>query len=693
MTSSQPNGPSQPRNSIAANIKNAVRRLAIRKTPQENSQLSKRIIGFVILWYLVIAVGFVYSNISSCHEIEEGDAFRMIEKMLKMHVKYKELNEGLGERIVMNTIYTLDPDKYYFYQSDVDELKKNCAGAYKAIGEKRLDFFYTCFNRYVTRNQETQTLVEELLKQKYDFTVDETIVVDREKIEYAKDAKEMRERWRKYIKLRLLNYVSSGLSVQEAKEKLAKNFRRQFDKLKELRSNKGKQLQIFLGAFATSLDPHTNYLSPEDEEDFNISLRLKLEGIGVRLKSENGFVTIESIVPGGAADKLPPKMKLKPYDKIIAVAQNSDDPEDVVDMDLRDVVKKIRGPKGTIVRLTILRTLGDNKTLRMVVPIVREEIRLEDSAAESTIYSPPGTGRAFGYIKLPSFYKDNEGQRSSSSDVRQMLLGLRNKNISALVLDLRGNPGGLLDEAVKIAGFFIKEGPILLSIDSTFPFPGATNDPDPEILYEGPLVILIDRFSASASEILAGAIKDYERGLIIGSSNTYGKGTIQSYDELPSKKGALKITVALFYQPSGTSNQLNGIKPDIVVPDLSSAWDISESKNRYPLTWERLKPRDFTRFHLVAPACVARLTELSQARIRSDAKYAALIRKINAYREQLLNKSISLKMESKTEKERQKELEKEFINDIRKKTIDLENDLFLKEAFRIALDYVSCLGR
>lgn len=644
--------------------------------------------------YLVLIATFAI--ILSCFKNSEGlkksDVPALVNQFLSMHVQYHSLNDELSERVLDNFIISLDYGKYYFYKKDIDQFSKYRHKIDDYVQNNQFGFIDDIYSVYKKRFLESNKLVNELIKSKFDFTVDEKIVVDRDKVGYAETKADMRERWRKNIKLQLLNYLSSGQSLAEAKKKLAKKYNLLNKRIEEI--DEEKLLDRFMNAFSMSLDPHSNYLTQEENEDFSISMKLKLEGIGVRLKSEDGFVIVESIITGGAADKLPEKLKLKPGDKIIAVAQADGEPADVVDMDLRDVVKKIRGTKGTEVRLTVLRKAGEGgKPVRMVVPIIREEISLKDSAAESQIlFINNDTHRKVGYIKLPSFYYDKERSKSSSGDVREILMKLKAEKVTGIILDLRGNPGGLLNEAIDIAGFFIAGGPVLQIVDSRNQ-PHVVNDNDESIVYDGPMVVLIDKFSASAAEILAGAIKDYNRGLIIGPDSTFGKGTVQSYNELPFKKGAIKITISLFYQPDGTSNQLTGIAPDIKVPDLSSIWDIGESKNRYPLKWKKIPAADHINFHLVNQGMVAQLAGQSSARINANEKYRKLIEKIKKYKEQINSKTISLKEESSLEKQKQKELEKTFNKDSGKKLIDLENDPFLGEAFKISGDYINMVGK
>lgn len=640
----------------------------------------------------ILTLAIILSCFKNSEGLKKTDIPSLVNHFLAMHVQYHSLNDELSERILDNLIMSLDYGKYYFYKKDIEGFKKYRTTIDDAILNNRFEFIDDIYSVYKKRFKESNQLINELMKGKFDFSVDEKIIVDRDKTEYAETKQEMRERWRKNLKLQLLNYLSSDQNVAEAKKKLLKKYDLVTRRVDEIDDE--KLLDRFMNAFSMALDPHSNYLTQEENEDFSISMKLKLEGIGVRLKSDDGFVIVESIITGGAADKLPEKIKLKPGDKIIAVSQGDGEATDVVDMDLRDVVKQIRGKKGTEVRLTILRESGESsKPIRLMVPIVREEISLKDSAAESEIfYINNDKNRKTGYIKLPSFYYDKERGKSSSGDVREILLKLKAENVKGIVLDLRGNPGGLLNEAIDIAGFFIESGPVLQIVDGRNK-PHVVFDNDESIVYAGPLVVLVDKFSASAAEILAGAIKDYHRGLIIGPDNTFGKGTVQSYNELPQKKGAIKITISLFYQPDGASNQLTGIVPDIKVPDLTSIWDIGENKNRFPLKWKKIEGAEHKNFLMVTQGMVAKLAAQSAARVGGNEEFRKLSEKIRKYREQINSKAISLKEESAIEKQKQKELEKTFSKEDGKKLIDLEKDLFLKEASSIAGDYLGMVTK
>jgi carboxyl-terminal processing protease len=643
---------------------------------------------FIPLLTLVI----IFSCFKKSEGLRQTDMQFLVNQVLSIHAQFNTIDDSISKRIYNSYVESLDYGKYYFYQSDIKQFSKYellfddfiAANDYRAVFE--------IFALYKERTDESMVIFAELMEESYDFTKDESILVDREKVPYAADRNDMKERWRKNIKLQLLNYVSSGKSVKEGKQKLEKKYRLMKKRIDEI--DEERLLGMFMNSIAAALDPHTNYLSSEEHQDFKISMELKLEGIGVRLRSEDGFVMVESIIAGGAADKLPEALKLKPNDKIVAVAQNKGEAVDVIDMELRDVVKLIRGKKGTEVNLTVLREVGkSDKPSRMIIPIIREQIALQDSDAESHIETMKKGDKAYkiGYIKLPSFYEDPDSGKSSFSDVKDLLGKLTDEKVNVVVLDLRGNPGGLLTEAVDIAGLFIEQGPVLQLVRKNTP-PRIYYDNDPEIYYKGPLVVLIDTFSASASEILAGAIKDYKRGIIIGSGNTFGKGTVQSYNVLQNNLGAIKITTHIFYQPGGTSNQLSGISPDLNVPDLTAIWEMSESETKYPLKWEKIESAEFQKYKYVSEPVIKNLSRLSESRTNKG-EYAELRKKIVNYKTKLKNKTISLKEESDKSREEEKALEEKIKNGREKEGIDLKNDLFLREAFNIGTDYYDMMGR
>jgi len=654
----------------------------------------KRIVTFVTITILL------FGCIKKTSGLKQKDIEPLTSIFLSRHIIYNQFTDEISERTLNNLINYLDPWKYYFYKSDIDSFMIHKKNIDDYVNANNYSFIFQIQKIYRSRFQENLVFFDELIKVNYDFEKDESIIIDSDKIEFSTTKEEMKERWRKNIKLQLLNQLSSENDITKAKEKVKKKYQLLKKRIDEIDNE--KMLAIFLNSFTTALDPHSNYLTQEEHEDFQISTNLKLEGIGVLLRSEDGFISVESIIPGGPAAKLPKELQLKPNDKIVAVAQANEEPVDVIDMALRDVVNIIRGKKGTIVKLTILRQSENSKQQRLIIPISREEIKLEDKAAKSEIFPVKKDNKEIkiGYIQLPSFYMDfdavnmnDPNAKRSSRDIIVQINKLKGKGIDGMVIDLRGNPGGALTEAVNIAGMFIDEGPIVQILV------GKNNvdvmeDKDPGVYFDGPIVILVDKFSASASEIFAGAIKDYKRGIVIGPNSTFGKGTVQTYNILPGKNGAMKITTALFYQPAGSSNQGNGIVPDLTIPDISSAWDLGENKLRYPLKWEKINKAKYTTYNkYLNDNIISNLKKLSLNRIESSKEFSELIKKVKNLSAKRKEKAISLKEQAKFETQEMKDFEKkERQSREDKKVIDLEHDLFLKEAFNVTTDYIKMLN-
>ncbi len=646
----------------------------------------------------IMTLLLVFSCTKKSQGLKEDDVRSVIGEFLYMHVNKNQLSDELSEKTLDNYIKALDPGKYYFYKSDIDTFNKHKYLFDDYISSSNYEPIFQIYNTFLERYNESFILSLKLLDVKHDFSIDEDITIDREKTAYAVDKKEMEERWRKRVKLQILNYITIGKDIKYAQKYLKKKYTWFHNKVKK--ANKDDILARFVNAFAASLDPHSSYLSMEETEDFKISMELKLEGIGARLRQQDGFTTVESIIKGGPADMLPEKLQLKPNDKIIAVAQDDEEAEDVIELELSEVVKKIRGKKGTRVILTILRDTPSSKTPeRKIIPIIRDRINLEDSAAKLEIkeFNHHSRKAKIAYINLPSFYLNEERTTSSSSDMMNFVNKSIEEKVDGMIVDLRGNPGGLLNESVNIAGLFLGERPVV-QIKAPNHFAQTLSFSESMIgndyrKYNGPLVILVDGFSASASEILAGAVKDYQRGIVIGPTNTFGKGTVQSYNELPY--GSMKVTTHLFYQPGGTSNQLNGISPHIVVPSLTSIWDIGEDKLPDPLKWEpigsQLRSRDTSQ---VNTYILSRLRTLSTSRLSKDSEYLELRRKIQKYKEQLSQKTMSLKKEADNVRKNQEKLNDE-VRDSGEQDgkVDLKKDLFLREAFKITADYIEIVNK
>ncbi|NJC87512.1 MAG: PDZ domain-containing protein [Desulfuromonas sp.] len=458
-----------------------------------------------------------------------------------------------------------------------------------------------------------EAMVREILSQPFDFDIAEDYETDPEKLVFCRTDSELRERWRKDLKYRVLSrYLllaedegfkapsaipkSKRVAIEQlAREKVLKQHNDYFARLHQ--ETVQDQYDRYLNAFARAFDPHTSYMPPQSKEDFDISMRGSLEGIGATLRDDEGYIKVVKVVPGSAADR---QGELQAEDIILSVAQGKGEPVDVSDMRLRDVVALIRGKKGSEVRLTVKR--AGHKP--MVIPIVRDVVVIEESFVKSTVIDDPAGGRRYGYIRIPSFYRDFEesragsGGRNSTNDVRAALTSLKRQGIAGLVLDLRNNGGGALTDAVGVAGLFIDRGPIV-QVRSSGGSTKVLDDQDATVEYSGPMIVLVNQFSASASEIVAGALQDYGRAVIVGGEHTHGKGTVQvimDLDEALTLRnmsryqplGALRLTTQKFYRISGESTQYRGVVPDIVLPDRQQNSKFGERYLDFSLPWDTI---------------------------------------------------------------------------------------------------------
>jgi carboxyl-terminal processing protease len=640
----------------------------------------------------------------------------------KDHLSRHPLDNQISERTLKTFLKSLDPMKVYFYQSDVDAFMQRQNDLDDMVKRGDISFAYTVFRTFLERIDEKLKLVDEFLATQHDFTIDEEMVTDRDTTQYATTPIEMREKWRKRIKYDLLVLKAEAKSPSSKGDAKAKgedepkeyNHQEAVDKLSRRYHNFAKRmrqtdndelLEMFLTAMTTSYDPHTNYMSPSTLENFDIQMRLNLEGIGAELQSEDGYTIIKKIVPGGAAEK---QGQLKAEDKIVGVGQDSSGSvEDVMDMKLTDVVKMIRGKRGTIVRLKVI-SPGNSKP--KMIAITRETIQLKDKEAQAKVFElgqkPTGQPFKLGVIKLPSFYMDMSGARlgiteykSTTRDVRRILEQFNQQGVDSLILDLRYNGGGSLQEAISLTGLFIDQGPVVQVKDADSQVQ-AYNDPEAGAVWKRPMVVVINKFSASASEILAGAIQDYHRGLIIGDRATHGKGTVQTLMELgpqlfrlpnSPQLGALKITMSQFYRPDGDSTQKRGVVSDIELPSLTTYLDVGEADLDYPVEFDRIAPLQFAKTNLVDKALRDRLRYLSEQRRINSKDFERVQRNINRYLEQKERKSVTLnekkfleeREEINADKEEQKQLE-----EMSDSADTIKRDYYLDEAMALTLDYV-----
>jgi carboxyl-terminal processing protease len=549
---------------------------------------------------------------------------------LTQHLNQKKLTPELEDRSINQFIKTLDPSKLYLKEADVKQIKDSFKGAFEKFRAKDCSAIEGAQKIYSTRVKEALDFAKKILGADFKFKEDTTLVIDPQKRAWAKDDTELHDLQSRYIQFQISNYLAGDMKLPEAKKQLVHRYEVLEKNVREYK--KTDTLANYLDAFATSLDPHSDFMSKDLLEEFEIQMRLSLEGIGATLSSQDGYTVIENLVPGGAAAK---SELLVPKDKIIAVGQGEKgNLEQVIDMPLRDVVKQIRGKKGTKVRLSILRQ--GKTTERLMVTLIRDKIDLKDEAAKIS-YVDKKVGEKnlkIGIINLPSFYADPEnGSRSCSADVKKLVEEAKVNKVDGLVLDLSKNGGGVLGEAVRIAGLFIRKGNIVETEDAAQKVEPLA-DLDSTINYSGPLVVLTSRLSASASEIVAGALKDYKRAVIIGSDRTFGKGTVQAVMKLREDLGAIKVTTGMFFTPSGESTQEKGVASDIKIPSPFMGKEFSEEALDYALhkraitnfiSPEANDLKSEAHFSVISDDLIAKLRKTSEARVKDDKEFAKIV--------------------------------------------------------------------
>ncbi|MBC7420117.1 MAG: PDZ domain-containing protein [Bdellovibrio sp.] len=504
---------------------------------------------------------------------------------LQNHLVFKQKDSNLEGRVIEQYIKRQDPSKIYLLEEDIAKTKTIMKSVFEDIAKKDCKFTTEIQALLVKRVEERTVFVKKYLGKDFKFNKETEFVYDPDHKKNPKNADEANEFLKKYVQFQVANYLATDIKLDEAKERVVKNYERNLKRIKDTKSD--ELIANYLNSFALSLDPHSSFFSKDYYEDFTIDMSLSLEGIGATLSQQDGFTTIEALVPGGAAAK---SRNLEPQDKIVAVSKKDNKMENVIDMDLKDVVKLIRGPKGTKVKLSILRKEGEGNK-KFDVELVREKVSLEDNAV-SIYYQDKeinGAKKKIGIINFPSFYADSKrGGRSSAADMKKVIAQAREKKVDGLVLDLSNNGGGSLEDAVKIGGLFIKTGNIVKQSSRAEGKEIPLADTDDKVDWNGPLVILISRISASASEIVSGAMKDYNRAVVVGADHTYGKGSVQTVLPVPGELGALKVTIGMFFTPGGFSTQHRGVESDVIIPSPYSVDDIGEKSMDYSLPPKKL---------------------------------------------------------------------------------------------------------
>lgn len=634
----------------------------------------------------------------------------LVTLLSRYHYKQFEIDDSLSEKIFNRYLKVLDNGKNYFLKSDIDNLALYKYKLDDNLIDGNLDFYFKAFNLYRQRFNERLHFIDLLLNSEFDYTTDENFEYNREKADWAKDNSELDELWRKRLKNDALTYKLNGKDWEFIQNTLRKRYKNLANFINQYKPE--DVFQFAMNSFTENIDPHTNYLSPVSSENFKIDMSLSLEGIGARLQTEDDYTKIVEIIPGGPAYK---SGLLKSDDKIIGVAQDEDGEfEDIIGWRITDAVKLIRGKAGTIVRLQIIKAGSDLNSKPIEISLVRDKIKLEDQAATGKVLEILNDDKPFrlGVIDIPKFYSDFEAQRSgdgsfrsTTRDVRKLIDSLSKENISGIIIDLREDGGGSLQEAIELTGLFIKDGPVVQVKNSDAKIDIA-KDPDPKIVYDGPLAVLVNRFSASASEIFAGAIQDYERGIIIGEQ-TFGKGTVQNLIDLnrvsankSNTLGQLKVTIAKYYRVSGASTQNLGVIPDISFPSAIDPKDFGESAEPTALAYDEIKSASFNKFEDIKKY-IPELKTKHEVRISNDKDFEYLQEDIRIYQENKIKTFISLnEVERRLDKEKEEQRksdrhvntdvdqEVELLDEEVKVTNNQKKDFILDETGRILSDLI-----
>lgn len=645
--------------------------------------------AFAVAALIAVVPGSAFARPLQC-----GDLSQLFQYYLRNHYMYHKMTDTLRTRTVEQFIKLLDPSKAYLLDSDVVSLRKDLSNVFAEMDQGNCASLDKAQQLMIQRMTDSKAFVDKFLGPDYKFDENAELILNPDLRGYAKTADDRNAYLAKQSHFNVSSYLLTDTKLDESKRLIKKRYELTLKRLNDRKAS--EVLDLWADAFSRALDPHSSYMSQDVLEDFQIQMQLSLEGIGASLTSEDGYTVIEELIPGGAADK---SKQLKPKDKIIAVGQDGNSPTNVMDMDLRDVVKLIRGKKGTKVHLTILRQGDKAETFKLT--LVRDKVDLKEQAAKITYEKRKVDGHDYklGVIDLPSFYGGGKGEgRTCYQDVKDLLHQAKAAKVDGIVLDLSKNGGGLLDQAVQIGGLFIKKGGIVAT-KSTDGRVEVLEDQDSDTYYSGPLVVLTSRLSASASEILAGALKDYHRALIIGGDHSFGKGTVQVLAPLPDSLGAMKVTTGMFFIPSGISTQHLGVTSDINIPSPLNSEDYGEKKLDYSLDQQKIdtfvsKEADSEdpgqHWVPVDPMTIAKLSEKAQARVAKSDKFAQIRKDMDdALRNKGLIKLADIRKKSNEDKKNGKK------DAAKKKGKKVENDedaTFLQESENILVDLIEAEG-
>ena len=664
--------------------------------------------------YIFIILLFVFlggnTGVAEEDKLNQAVVRGIVERFTTLHYAQEPLNDELSKRIFQIYLDSLDSGHYYFLESDVKEFRARESSLDDMLRRGDITWAMDVFTRFLTRLSQRQATLESFLEDEFDFEKDGQWRIDRKDEPYPKNEDEAEEPWRLKIKFDLLTLKLAGNTAQEAKDRLLKRIRSVWKDYSQYTDD--DVIALYLTALTRAYDPHSTYMAAEDLRNFDISIKLSLDGIGAVLRWEDGYTVVNSIIPGGAAAR---NGILAVDDRIIAVAQGTEPFESVIDMRLNEVVELIRGQRGTTVRLQVMRK-NENGFDTLNFAIVRDKIILKDGEAKAEIFEPTASAEEspsayrIGVIELPSFYVDFNVRRqnpnnykSSSRDVRAHLEQFKRDGVDGVILDLRNNGGGGLDEAITMAGLFVGRKPIVIVRQAS----GAritVHRSREEAIYEGPLLVMLNRFSASASEILAGAMHDYQRAILVGDRTTFGKGTVQNIVQLPEGYGALKVTIAQFYRVSGWSTQNRGVETDMILPSINSARDLGESTLENALPWKAISPISYTPVGNIR-RYINELQQYSHDRLSKDTDFKEIEENVQEFLTNVkpLEYTSILKMQedaAKRKEERDEEMasaRKTMENTIQEESEEetssneettIRSDAYLLESMAILEDYI-----
>ncbi len=669
------------------------------KFKRKNIMLKGLIVGLIAM--VALFFGNQYKSFNS-GEQEKAIVYTVKNMLDYVHFSPQKLNDDFSEKIYEKYLNDIDGLKRFLTMEDIARLEPYKYQLDDQLRESNLEFFDLSYNIINASIDKVRNYYKEILDTPFKFDTDEKLELDPEKRSWAENDNELKEVWRKFLKYEVLTRVAGKLEDQEkaksdtvkilsfeeiekdSRSKVLKIYNDMFDRIKKLR--RSDRFEVYINAFANLEDPHTEYFSPKDKEDFDIRMGGKLEGIGARLQADGDYTKVVSIIPGGPAWK---GKELEPKDLILKVAQgDSDDFVDLTGMRLDDVVRLIRGKKGTKVRLEVKKP---DATIK-IIEIIRDEVIIDETKAKSVIVGLKNEIDSIGFIRLPSFYSDFKSDGNNcADDIKKELNKLNDKNVKGIILDLRYNGGGSLRDVIKIAGYFIEQGPVVqVKPGKEKPFIHKDNNID--VVYDGPLVILVNEMSASASEILAAAMQDYNRAVIVGSKATFGKGTVQRFFDLDNMirgaddvkpLGNLKVTTQKFYRINGGSTQLKGVESDIVLPDNYMYMDVGEREYKNAMPWDKIENLDYSQNVFVLNN-KDEIINKSEKRIEKDTVFTYI--KENAMRMKLYSDSTLVSLNIDTFKKQKKERKEK--DDFYKKRLNNEIPSMIVENLDVDLPHI-----